>query len=126
MAQLAVHGELFGGEYPHPDILPVKGLQAIQTGVYYCPDIRFYTFDMGIIDQDNMKTYINFDEFTGYAESVSLFYSQALLRSGFHDAMQYDINFETTIPGLLGLPSLGPGNKAEGIVIKPEKTFFRR
>lgn len=124
MIQLSVHGELFGGEYPHPDVTPVSGVQAIQTGVYYCPDIRFCTFDMAVISRENTKTYIDFHTFTEYAKKVSLFSSQALFIGSFHDAMIYDISFESTIAPLLGLPSLGPGNRAEGVVIKPGKPFL--
>jgi Rnl2 family RNA ligase len=124
MVQLTIHGELFGGEYPHPDVAPVPGVQAVQTGVYYCPDIRFCAFDMAVINRENTKTYIDFPAFTGYAEKVSLFFSHTLFTGSFHDVMLYDISFESTIAPLLGFPSLGPGNRAEGIVIKPERSFF--
>src|SRR5687767_3024442 len=39
-----LHGEIFGGAYPHPDVAPVRGMSAVQGGVWYAPDIRFALF----------------------------------------------------------------------------------
>ena len=36
-----LYGELFGGQYPHPAVPAHPGVAAIQTGVYYAPDVRF-------------------------------------------------------------------------------------
>jgi hypothetical protein len=79
---------------------------------------------MAIEDNSKNRQYIDFPRFHAYAEQVSLFYTHALHRGSLHHALMYNIIFETTIPGLLGLPSLGPGNKAEGIVIKPENHYL--
>ncbi|MBN2444611.1 MAG: hypothetical protein JXJ04_24860 [Spirochaetales bacterium] len=124
MTHLAVHGELFGGEYPHPEVKAIQGVQAIQTGIYYCPDIRFCSFDMAVISGGRDRFYIDFPRFIRYAQKANLLYTPPLFTGNLHDVLSFDINFESTIPGLLGLPSLGPGNKAEGVVIKPETEFI--
>ena len=43
---VCVFGELFGGHYPHPAVPPTPGLQPVQRGVWYCPDLRFVAFDV--------------------------------------------------------------------------------
>ncbi len=40
LQKIFIYGELFGGEYPHPKLTPICGVQAIQTGVYYSPNIE--------------------------------------------------------------------------------------
>lgn len=40
------YGELFGGKYPHPDVAAHPDVRPIQSGVYYCPDLRFAAFDV--------------------------------------------------------------------------------
>ena len=41
---IVLYGELFGGHYPHQNIEPVAAVEAVQTGVWYAPDIHFYAF----------------------------------------------------------------------------------
>ena len=51
-----VYGELFGGQYPHPDVPAVSGVQAIQTGVWYCPDVAFFAFDLArVVDGERLE-----------------------------------------------------------------------
>jgi hypothetical protein len=39
--QLSVYGELFGGSYPHPFVPVEEAVSAVQTGVWYAPDVEF-------------------------------------------------------------------------------------
>src|SRR5947209_11441529 len=36
---LVLYGELAGGGYPHPEVPAVEGVGAVQTGVWYSPDL---------------------------------------------------------------------------------------
>ncbi len=45
---IILYGELFGGDYPHPQVERNPELHPIQTGVYYSPDISFCAFDLAI------------------------------------------------------------------------------
>ena len=47
-----LYGELFGGKYPHPEVQPDEQVQAIQTGVYYCPSVSFCAFDLAFESGD--------------------------------------------------------------------------
>ncbi|MEO1373441.1 MAG: RNA ligase family protein, partial [Cyanobacteria bacterium J06635_10] len=46
LQKVLIYGELFGGEYPHPEVTPIPRVQAIQTGVYYSPRIEYCAFDI--------------------------------------------------------------------------------
>lgn len=122
---VAVYGELFGGAYPHPEVPSIKGVQAIQTGIYYCPEVRFWVFDIVNIT-DTSSYFVDFTTMTEVCEAVNLPYVPALLKGSFNEAQNYSIEFESTIPALLNLPplSLKQKNLAEGIVIKPAQSLL--
>src|ERR1700722_17206386 len=45
---VTIYGELAGGRYPHPDVPSVPGIDPVQTGVWYAPDLRWLLFDVAI------------------------------------------------------------------------------
>lgn len=121
--QLAIYGELFGGGYPHPGVAPVTGLQPIQTGVYYAPDIEFCVFDLTITGKQLSSTYLDYDQAISFCEKAGLLYANPLLIASYQEALAYPIEFTSTIPARLGLPPLSQENRAEGVVIKPLKAL---
>lgn len=120
---VAVYGELFGGAYPHPEVPSIKGVQAIQTGIYYCPEVRFWVFDIVRIT-DISSYFVDFNTMTEACEAVDLPYVPALLTGSFNEAQNYGIEFASTIPTLLELPPLEQKNLAEGVVIKPAQSLL--
>lgn len=120
---LSIYGELFGGGYPHPEVVPVAGLQPIQTGVYYAPDIEFCAFDLAIAGEQLPATYLDYDQAVALCQSAGLLYAVPLLIASYQEALSYPIEFPSTIPASLGLPPLPQDNKAEGVVIKPLKAL---
>lgn len=120
---VAVYGELFGGAYPHPEVTTVAGVRAVQTGIYYCPDIRFWVFDIVRIT-DTSSYFVDFDALVDTCQQVGLTYVPALLVGSFAEAQNYTIEFESTIAPALGLPTLVEPNLAEGIVIKPATSLL--
>ena len=36
------------GYYPHPAVPPCPGVHSVQKEVVYCPDLKFYAFDIAI------------------------------------------------------------------------------
>ncbi|THF51791.1 2'-5' RNA ligase [Flavobacterium supellecticarium] len=113
-----MYGELFGGYYPHPEVDPIAGLQAIQTGVYYTPDIAFCAFDIAIENESGSKYYLDYETAVGYFEQFGIFYAKPLLIGKFAEAMNFTIRINSTIPKALQLPEL-QDNLIEGVVIKP-------
>ncbi|MCJ8278557.1 MAG: RNA ligase [Rivularia sp. ALOHA_DT_140] len=122
LQQVFIYGELFGGEYPHLQVNPVAGVQAIQTGVYYSPNIEYCAFDIAVIE-NNQKNYLDYDKSLELFERVGLMAALPLFIGKYEEAAVYNIGFESTIPAILNLPPLSQGNKAEGVVIKPVKSI---
>ena len=118
LTQVSVYGELFGGHYPHPDIPEVPGTAAVQTGVYYCPDIQFCAFDVAIFTSHHH--YLDDPIARAHLDAVEILNTQPLFVGTFDDAIAYPSEMTTTLPTQLGLPPLpGTKNLAEGIIVKP-------
>ncbi|MDR0263475.1 MAG: hypothetical protein LBJ04_09640 [Sphingobacterium sp.] len=113
-----VYGELFGGSYPHPDVEPIENLQAIQTGVFYSPDIHFAAFDIAIEESDGNKHYLDYKTAVYYFEQFGIFYAKPLLIGKSNEALNFNIRINSNIPKLLGMPELEQ-NLIEGVVVKP-------
>ncbi len=110
--RVSIYGELFGGEYPHPDVPPT-------------PNIQFSAFDIAAIANHNpaSRTDLDYNQTLHLCNLVGMFCSSPLFIGKYDAAITYNPEFESTIPALLGLPELPFTNKAEGIVIKPVKSI---
>jgi len=126
LSRISVYGELFGGEYPHPEVTIVPNVHAVQTGVYYSPQIEYCAFDIALVESGNInaRTYVDYDKAIKIFERVDMMCAQPLFIGKYESALAYNIEFNSTIPALLGLPKLPSPNKAEGVVIKPMKSFY--
>eukprot|EP00164_Ancoracysta_twista_P002640 GFYU01003514.1.p1 GENE.GFYU01003514.1~~GFYU01003514.1.p1 ORF type:complete len:361 (-),score=78.30 GFYU01003514.1:23-1060(-) len=132
---MTVYGELFGGWYPTEEQSPQwrgaedsvpprirKGryvgspeAQAVQEGIYYCPTIEFYVFDVAV-----EEVYLSYEEMHNMCQHIGLLHAQPLKIGTLSDVMEYSLEFDSTVPPLLGLHRLPAGtNTAEGIVIRP-------
>lgn len=126
LLKVFVYGELFGGEYPHPDVPAVPHVQAVQTGIYYSPKIEYCAFDMAIEVKGNPLTrvYLDYDKALSLFQQVGMMGVQPLFMGRYEDALAYSPELDSTIPALLGLPKLPFKNRAEGVVIKPSKSIY--
>ncbi|WP_394665445.1 RNA ligase family protein [uncultured Chryseobacterium sp.] len=114
-----IYGELFGGKYPHPEVSPLKDIHAIQTGVYYTPDIEFCAFDIAIeTDGSDSKYYLDYESSVAYFDEFKIFYAKPLLIGKFNEAMNFNIRINSAVPKEFNLPELND-NLIEGVVIKP-------
>nr|BBH86396.1 hypothetical protein KTC_11470 [Thermosporothrix sp. COM3] len=121
LTSLSIYGELFGGSYPHPDVPPIPGVQPVQTGIYYTPDIEFCAFDLALtISQQT--AYLDYDRAHQFLQSAGIPSLPPLFIGSYQEALLYPVEFSSTIPALFGLPPLSQENNAEGVVIKPLKT----
>lgn len=118
---VTIFGELFGGGYPHPDVMKDDKAQLVQRGIYYCPSNEFYAFDIMI---DNEK-YLDTETANVLFEKHKFVYAKTLYSGCLSDCLTYSNTFKTTIPKKYNLPELD-GNVCEGVVIRPvQPTFFR-
>ncbi|PKF76009.1 RNA ligase family protein [Chryseobacterium sp. PMSZPI] len=113
-----IYGELFGGKYPHSDIEAVENIQAIQTGVYYTPDIHFYAFDIAVVEELGVKNYLDYETVALFFEQFEIPYVKPLFIGKFNEAINFNIRINSPIPKQMGLPEL-EHNLIEGVVVKP-------
>ena len=136
---IIVYGELFGGFYPSdPSKFNInqrindKGIsvvqfeqRAVQEGIYYSPNIEYIVFDIAIYDENNKPVFISYNEMMNCVKQTELLYAKPLIIDTFDKVMQYNINFDSTIPQQLGLVQMIPKtNLAEGIVIRPMDNYM--
>lgn len=114
-----LYGELFGGAYPHPDVPAIAGLQAIQTGIYYAPDIQFCAFDLALTNSDGIRNYLPYTSVMAYCKVVGIFYAAPFFIGSLQQVLNYEIHISSKVPSQLGLPPLSDINLIEGVVIKP-------
>ena len=116
--RLFIYGELFGGSYPHEDVPVVAGLEAVQTGIHYCPDLEFCVFDLAWDIEGNFS-FFSFEKTIEVCQKHELFHAVPLFCGTFQECLDYEIGFDSTVPQALGLPPLPIANTAEGVVIRP-------
>ena len=112
--RLVLYGELYGGGYPHPGVKD-HGLVPVQTGVWYSPDLRWALFEARAIRDDA-------DEFLSWSEASALGLPMPplLARGRKVEIDALSERFPSRVAESLGLPPLGDGNLAEGLVAKPD------
>lgn len=116
---IAIHGELFGGAYPHPAIPAREGVQAIQTGIWYAPDIHFCAFDIALdVGEGGGRSYLPYKEAMPRLQEAGFLTAQPLRIGKYEEIALWDLNFESRLPAVLGLPPLPEAQIAEGIVAR--------
>lgn len=116
---ITIHGELFGGGYNHPNVEKYQGSKRVQGEIEYCPNNRFYAFDLMINDM----YCINIEDVKVLFEKAGFFYAKTLFKGTFAEVLAYPNKFQTKIPEWLGLPPI-ENNICEGVVIKPNVNTF--
>ncbi|MGL1886904.1 MAG: 2'-5' RNA ligase [Reichenbachiella sp.] len=114
--QFMIYGELFGGEYPHPDVPEDPNVKAVQTGVYYSPMIQFCAFDIALV-KEGIKYYLDYKTAISYFDQHEIIYAKPLKICKFNEAMAFDTRINSSIPTYFGLPALEE-NLIEGVVLK--------
>lgn len=119
-AQVTVYGELHGGAYPHPAVAALPGLSAVQTGVWYGPDLAYAAFDVLVAQGDEDEgELLTHSEVEALAAAVGLRAPPVLRRGSYAEVAETPLRFTTRVPLQRGLPAL-PENWAEGLVLKPD------
>jgi Rnl2 family RNA ligase len=108
-----IYGELFGGEYPHPDVAPIDAVQPVQSAIYYCPDVSFCAFDLA-----TNGTFVSYRDAVARFQSAGIPHAPILATGTLAELLALPVTFATRVPAQLGLPAL-PDNWAEGMVVKP-------
>lgn len=121
---VSIYGEMFGGKYPHPDIMNDTRIMCIQKGVFYSPNHEFYGFDLYVYGAENNR-YLSVNEMNKFFEEGGFFYAKTLLEGSLEECLLYPNAFQSRIAEWMGLPPI-EDNICEGVVIRPEETVFFR
>ena len=116
MVSVAVHGELFGGYYPHPQVVN-RWSKPVQEGIWYCPWVDFYAFDIYVFT-GNGGFFLPVKEASDLFSSAGIPYARTLFTGTLDECLGYPCPFPTTVPAEWSLPPI-EGNLCEGIVLKP-------
>ncbi|ROO87304.1 Rnl2 family RNA ligase [Actinocorallia herbida] len=119
--EVVLYGELAGGGYPHPEVAVVEEVGAVQTGVWYAPDLVWLAFDGAVRTPSGLR-WMSRAELAGLASGTGLECVPLVARGARHELRELPVDFPTLVPGALGLPEL-PGNRAEGYVLKPDRPW---
>lgn len=119
MNELYIFGELFGGYYPDKSVPKVPDATRLQQGVFYSPDNDFCAFDLRVYN----GSYLDVDLSCKIFQQLGFIYAEILFQGTLEECINYPNDFNSTIPGKLGLP-LVPNNIVEGTVIKPMQVKF--
>jgi len=111
-SEMGVRGEICGGWYPHPDVPKNSQATKVQDKVWYSPNNEFYGFDIML---DGL--YMDTDEVHKWLERYGILNS-LIFTGAFKECLECSNEFQTTIPGMLGLPPIDD-NICEGIVLRP-------
>eukprot|EP00405_Crypthecodinium_cohnii_P002245 CAMPEP_0194756404 /NCGR_PEP_ID=MMETSP0323_2-20130528/10104_1 /TAXON_ID=2866 ORGANISM="Crypthecodinium cohnii, Strain Seligo" /NCGR_SAMPLE_ID=MMETSP0323_2 /ASSEMBLY_ACC=CAM_ASM_000346 /LENGTH=407 /DNA_ID=CAMNT_0039675893 /DNA_START=38 /DNA_END=1261 /DNA_ORIENTATION=+ len=117
-----IYGELFGGEYPHPDVPEEPKMRPVQKGVWYSPKLEFMGFDVVQEGPAGVRRPLDFHTARKLCESCEIMFAKPLLEGTLAECLDFDYLFVTTMPGRLGFPPLPESdepNHAEGVVIRP-------
>ncbi len=115
--EVVIFGELFGGSYPHKDVVNVDQ-SAVQRGVFYAPGQEFVAFDITVDGK-----YLPIDQVNTLCEEAGIPYSETLLVGSLEECLAYSNEFQTTIPAKFDLPEI-EGNVCEGVIIRPIEPLF--
>jgi Rnl2 family RNA ligase len=115
-----LHGEIFGGAYPHSEVESLAGMTPVQTGIWYAPDIRFALFDI-VVEAGGAPRFLSHSEVVALAGAHGLFVVPLLGRGPRAELERLPVRFPSRVATLLGLPPIAD-NVAEGFVLKPDMT----
>lgn len=119
-AQTVVYGELVGGAYPHPEVAPIPGLSAVQTGIWYTPSLAWVAFDVLVATGDDDEgELLAHHEVEALAGAAGVRVPPCLLRGTRTELERVEVRFPTRVPAWFGLPPIA-NNLAEGVVLKPD------
>lgn len=110
-----IYGEYAGGSYPG---VRINGAVTVQQGVYYSPDNIFLAFDA----MENGQ-FASYDRFCELCDMAGFMRAPLIRRGPFEDIIKTPNEFNSLVPGLLGLQPL-ENNTCEGIVIKPIEPLY--
>ena len=110
VTSISIHGELYGGTYPHDNVDKNNSAKKVQKGVFYSPDNEFVAFDMKVNEE-----YVNIDHMNEWLDRSGLTRLEILKRGKLNECLDYPNDFNSHLHKCF--PELD-NNTCEGVVIK--------
>lgn len=117
LVELTFFGEIYGGNYPHPDV-EAKSVKTVQKGVYYCNDVDFIAFDIKA-----NGVYVPFKKFKATCMVAQIPFLDAIAEGTLEECLAVGNEYPSTVPAMHGLPEI-EGNTCEGNVIRPLEVLY--
>ena len=111
---IQVYGELFGGTYPHPDVLKNGKLKKIQKGVFYSPNNERLAYDIKV----NGGRFVDAEEKYELFNNFDVPYIKPVFEGTFDECLKHSNEFQDPIHEYFNLPTI-EDNICEGVVITP-------
>ena len=118
VGEIAIFGELCGGNYPHEDIEKNNTVKGVNSQVFYSPNIEFVVFDIKV-----NGVYIGVTEVNTVCSLNGIPFTGVLFEGKLDECLAYQNEFPTTIPAMFDLPRI-EGNLCEGVVIRTKKALY--
>ena len=110
---VSVHGEVYGGIYPHPDVKKSPNATRVQKEVYYRPDNEFIVFDIAVDGK-----FVNTHDLGEMCQFFAFDMVPVLDIGNFFDLINADVVFEDPLYQRFDLPKID-NNFSEGWVLRP-------
>ena len=122
LIQVTVFGELAGGEYPHANVPRVPGVSRVQKGVFYCPHVEFFGYDIVVVknfEENNRINGFHVDALTTIEmlDRVGFKTAPVMQVGTFRECKEHTDHFQSRVPGIFRLPEIEE-NICEGIILK--------
>lgn len=117
---IVVFGELFGGSYNGVS----KG-DIVQKEVQYHTHTAFMCFDIAVYNYGNIYTYLPQEDVFKLCKQFNIPHVPVLFKGTLDDCLEFNNEFDTHVPLLYGLDPIA-GNICEGVVIKPNLSYYLR
>lgn len=114
---IVVYGEICGGNYPHKDV-ENKGTKAVQKGIFYSPEIKFFAFDIRVNGE-----YVDFYTFQKACTDSDIPFLPSLFSGTLRECVKFENEYITKVPEMLLLPEISD-NICEGNIIRPINPLF--
>jgi len=90
--RLNIFGEVIGGNYSHADVSKDKSALKVQKGIEYCPDNRFYAFDIMVDGR-----YLDVEQANHYFELAGLLYAKTLFQGTLRECLAHSNEFDSVM-----------------------------
>lgn len=114
---LVVCGEIYGGQYNHPDVIRDQHAVKIQKRVNYIPNNDFICFDI-MIQTDEKEEYLNDMQYRVLCDKFGFKMPHKIAEGSLKEMLELDVEFDDPTYQYFNLPKID-GNQSEGVVIKP-------